>query len=341
MSEASPANQRHPTIYDVAREANVSIATVSNAMNKPARVGAATRKRVLEIANQMGFVPKSEAATRARRQVGRVAVIAPFSSYPSYLRRLVGVMQTLSGTDLELVLYDQESAAISASPVLASLPVRGHLDGVIVMGQPIDDMIELRLHERGLPVVVVDAESPRYSAVTVDDVQGGREAARHLLELGHRSLGYIQESQFAEYVSQAQLRFDGAAEEFRAAGGEVIVVSCEGNQAAGGRAARQLLTRPSPPTAVMAHYDDLALGALRAARDLGFRVAEDVSIMGYDDGPAADAADLTTIRQPFEETGIAAVRLLLAAIAQPTPRSITRLQTSVTVRSTTGPAPVR
>ena len=335
---SSAASARPATIYDVARAAGVSIATVSNVLNRPDRVGAATRERVIQAADELRYVPKSEAASRARARVGRVAVAAPFSAYPSYLRRLVGILRGLDGQGFEVTVIDEESAAMSRSAVLASLPVRGHIDGLIAMGRSLDEAIERRLDDRALPVVVVDATSPRFSAVTIDDFEGGRLAAAHLIELGHRRVGYVLERQVSDYESQARRRLDGVRQVFGEAGGGVVVESAEGSVADGRRAARALLDRDPGLTAVMAHYDDLAIGALDALREARLRVPDDVSVVGYDDGLPAEAAGLSTVRQPFEETGVVAANLLLASLDGERSPSLTQLRTELVVRRTTGGA---
>jgi DNA-binding LacI/PurR family transcriptional regulator len=327
------------TIYDVAREAGVSISTVSNALNRPDRVSAATRERVLGAADRLGFVPKPAAVSQARRGAGCIGILAPFTSYASYYQRLTGVLTGLRDSGLETRVIDIESAAAATSPVLAASAIRGHLDGLIVMGEQIEDSVERRLHERGMPTVVVDARSERFSVVATDDLQGGALAARHLLDLGHRTVGYLTERQASDYESQARRRLDGFRRAVDAVPGTTLLVGSSGPTADEARkAAHELLTGPVRPTAVMAHYDELAVGVLQAARDLGLRVPADLSVMGCDDGPAAAAVGLTTVRQPFAESGTTAVRILAARMADPdAPRTATVLDCTLLTRSTTGP----
>jgi LacI family transcriptional regulator len=222
--------------------------------------------------------------------------------------------------------------------VLASLPIRGAVDGLVVMGAPLEQSIEERLHARGLPVVLVDADSSRYSVVNIDDHGAGRAAAEHLLTLGHRRIGYVLERQTAEYESQARRRLGG----FRARLGEqrdarLEIISAPGTMQAGREAARKLLDRPDRPTAIMAHFDDLALGVMHAAEDLGIDVPAALSVLGFDDGPTAEAAGLSTVRQPFEESGAVAAELLLEAIAGRRQRRVTLLDCTLVERSTTAP----
>lgn len=324
------------TIYEVAERAGVSISTVSNALNRPDRVSAATRDTVLRAADELGFVPKPAAVIQARKGLGRIGVLAPFTSYASFLRRLTGVMTQLRDQPFEVTVFDIESAATSSSPVLAASAIRGRLDGLIVMGERIDPAVEARLFDREMPTVVVDAESERFPVITTDDVRGGAIAADHLYELGHRRIGYLIEQQVSDYESQARRRLNGFSQTLAGRSHvDVTVAPTGGDVAQAKAAARVLLSSAHRPTAVMAHFDDLAVGALQAARDLGLKVPEDVSVMGFDDGPTAEACGLTTVRQPLEETGVLAARLLVAEMAQRGPRTVTMLDCQLVSRFST------
>lgn len=325
--------EQRVTIYDVADRAGVSISTVSNVLNKPERVKAATRERVLAAADELGFVPKVQAVHLARRGTGRIGVMAPFTSYASYLRRLAGVLSAATELEMDVVVFDHESAALATSPVLASMPIHGRLDGLIVMGLQIEDAIAQRLHERGLPTVAVDADSDLFSRVLIDDVEGGRIAARHLMAKGHRRFGYLLERQVSDYESQAIKRLAGFHDV--AGADDVAVATSENSVDAARAAAGDLLDGPWRPTAVMAHHDLLAVGVLLAARDRGLRVPDDLAVMGFDDGEAAAAADLTTVRQPFEESGSTAVDVLLAHAGGTKVRRTTVLGVELVERATT------
>lgn len=324
------------TIYDVADRAGVSISTVSNVLNKPDRVSPDTRSRVLAAADALGFVPKAHAATLARQGTGRIAVMAPFTAYGSYLRRLAGILAPAAHRDLDVVVLDHESAALASSPALASMPVHGRLDGLIVMGLGLEPGISDRLRDRRLPTVMVDADSDVFSRVLIDDSAGGRLAAEHLLARGYRSFGYLLERQIADYESQAIKRLNGFRAAVRGAvDADVVVATCDNSVAAARAAAGALLDRPDRPAAVMAHHDLLAVGVLLAARDRGLRIPQDIAVMGFDDGDAAQAADLSTVRQPFEESGRAALAVLLGQVNGSTPRSTTMLDVTVVGRSST------
>jgi LacI family transcriptional regulator len=327
--------QERTTIYQVAERAGVSISTVSNVLNRPDRVSATTRQRVLAAADELGFVPKSEAVSRARRATGRIGVMAPFTSYASYLRRLGGVLRVAAEFDIDIVVFDHESAALAASPALASMPIHGRLDGLIVMGLEIEDEIAQRLVERGLPTVAVDAASDSFSRVATDDAEGGRLAARHLVGKGHRRIGYLLERQVSDYESQAVKRLTGFRQVVRDAGGDVLVETTDNSVGAARAAAGRLVDRDDRPTAIMAHHDGLAIGVLQAARERSLRLPDDLAVVGFDDGELAMAADLTTVRQPFEESGGAALRILLGHVGGTQVRSTTYLELRLIERATT------
>lgn len=306
---------RQVTIYDVASEAGVSISTVSLALNTPARVSDRTRRRVLQAADLLGYTPKSEAVAKARKGVGRIGVLAPYTSYPSVARRLSGVLQAVGDRPLEVVVFDHRSAAESPSPLLDSLPLTGRLDGLVIVSLPLEDGTARRLADLGLPSVLVDVDRPGFDSVHTDDAEGGRLMAEHLLERGRRSFGFLGEAQQSDaYVSPAQRRLSG----FRAALGEAghrlppgsVQFAGHGLEQAA-EAARRLLSGRRRPDALFAGDDTLAAGALRAAQALGLDVPADVAVAGFDDSELAQAMDLTTVRQPLEESGRAATELLL------------------------------
>lgn len=327
------------TIYDVATEAGVSISTVSRALNSPGKVGEQTRRRVLAAVDALGFTPKPDAVARARRGVGRIGVIAPHTSYPSVARRLGGILHAVGPRPLEVVLFDQESAAESPSPLLASLPVTGRLDGLIVVSIPLDEAVADRLTGLGLPTVLIDVRHPGFDSVHTDDTAGGRLAAEHLLKRGHRRFGFLGEAQRSDrYVSPSRRRLAGYRAALADAGhdlgaDDVRLVRHRARDALA--AAGELLSRQERPTAVFAADDTLAAGVLRAARDLGLTVPGDVAVVGFDDGELAEVMDLTTVRQPLEESGRAATERLVQQLDRRTAPRDVALGLELIVRRTT------
>jgi DNA-binding LacI/PurR family transcriptional regulator len=308
----------HATIYDVASRAGVSISTVSHTLNRPQRVNAATRQRVIEAIQELGYVPKATAMAHARKAVGRVGVLAPFSSYESYARRLKGILQDAKDEATEIVLYDQESAASATSPLLSALPVSHRLDGLVIMGLPLDDRLAERLLAQGLPTVLVDSVRPEFDSITIDDQAAGYLVGAHLIDRGRRSFAYVSEAQRSDaYLSQGQLRRNGLRRAVTDAGvnpDQVRHVHTP-NDIAGGRAAiEKMLAERQLPDAIFAHQDALAAGVLLECKRQGVRVPDDLAVVGFDDGELAEALDITTVRQPLEESGRLGFRHLREAI---------------------------
>ncbi|MGI5231649.1 LacI family DNA-binding transcriptional regulator [Actinoallomurus sp. CA-142502] len=303
------------TIRDVAVEAGVSVSTVSLALNAPERVSEPTRRRVLAAVDALGFVPKADAVARARRGAGRIGVLAAFSAYRSAARRVNGVMSATGSRPLEIVLFDQESSARSASPLLASLPVTGRLDGIILVSRPLDDAVATRLRDLRLPTVLVDVRHSGFDSVHTDDEAGGRLAAGHLLSRGHARFAFLGEEQRSDrYVSPSQRRLAGFRTALAEAGHTPVVRLARHEVGQALATARELLAAEPRPTAVFAADDTLAAGVMRAAHELGLAVPADVAVVGFDDGELAEALGLTTVRQPLEESGRAAMELLLRRI---------------------------
>ena len=312
----------NPTIYDVADRAGVSIATVSRVLNTPHRVNDETRRRVLAAIDELEFIPKAEASARARRNNYRIGVLAPFFTYPSFVQRLRGVANALKGSEYELVVYSVDSAEHYYSQ-LESLPIVRRIDGLIVMSLLIDDLAAARLQQHQLHTVLIESHHSAFSGVEIDNVEGGRLAARHLVSLGHRNIGFIGiDSEIAGCtLPTSAIRLEG----FRSTMAElalplrdIYIRNAENDMAAAYAQAKALLQLPERPTAIFATSDLLALGVLKAVRDVGLRIPEDVAVMGCDDLDIADYVGLTTISQSLDESGRVAVELLLGRMAEPT-----------------------
>lgn len=321
---AQRARQERPdsapvTIYEVAERAGVSIATVSHALNRPDRVGATTRERVLDVVDEMGFTPKPTAVTLARKGVGRIGVVAPFTSYASYTTRLMGVLEASAARNVDVVVFDVPSVAAAMSPLLRTLPVTGRLDGLLIMGVPLEDAMARRLSKRRLATVLIDSLHKGLNWVNVDDEAGGYQVGTHLVERGHRSFTYVSEGQRStQYTSPAQLRMHGVVRALREAGLADDALqhwTVPANDMQGGREAAQAILRCGRvPTAVVAHHDGLAAGLLAGFRAAGRRVPDDIAVVGYDGTDLSQALELTTVDQPFAETGRIAAALLLGLL---------------------------
>ena len=308
------------TVYEVAENAGVSIATVSRVLNSPEKVNEATRARVLVSIDRLGFVPKAEAAARARKDHGRIGVLAPFFTLPSFVERLRGVANALDDSPYELAIYNVDSSA-RRDGYLASLPVTRRLDGLIIMALPFDQTAAERLLNHQLETVLIEFSQEPFSSIRIDDRAGGRLAGEYLLERGHRRCAFVGDADLPDYaIHTSDWRLEGYREALAAAGlifpGEYVALAPHSRENARVLTHR-LLDLPEPPTAIFAASDNQAVGVLKAARERGLSMPKELAVMGFDDVDIADYIGLTTIRQPLEESGRVAVDLLLARLADP------------------------
>ncbi len=314
-----PASKK-PTIYDVAKHAGVSITTVSRMLNAPDKVNAKTREKVLAAIDKLSFVPKAEARARAMQHTGRIGVITPFFTAPSFIQRLRGIAETLSPENYELVIYTVDSND-HLQGYLSSLPLTGNLDGLIILSLPIGENEVRRLIDHNLPTVLIEYPYPKLNCVEIDDVEGGYMAANYLLKKGHRRIAFLGDTDLPEYsIHPVSLRLKGfrrALKEARIKLPDTFVRLATYSQEQTRKVAKELLNLPEPPTAIFAATDFQALGVLKAARQLDIQVPEQLAVIGFDGLDMAEYADLTTISQHLDESGRLAVEILLAQIEAP------------------------
>ncbi len=330
------------TLQDVADAVGVSRMTVSNAFNRPHKLSESLRATILETATGLGYGgPDPSARALARGRSGTVGLLLTDTlgeafRDPVSTEFLVAVGDALAERSLALTLV---ATAGDKPPLGQDLP----MDGAIVY--VCDPRVDLDwLQRRGTPVVTVD-QSPTKGvpAVNVDDAGGARAGAEHLLELGHRRIGVITVGQHLDgRIRPAGQRWEGWRKALAAAGVEPVVAHAGPRPDTAARdAAKELLDRPDRPTALLCFSDVYAAHAIRAAEDLGLRVPEDLSVVGYDDADFASTfrPALTTIRQDVGAKGRAAVSALTALIDGKAPRARTLLRTELVVRESTGVAP--
>lgn len=312
---------KNPTIYDVAEHAGVSITTVSRILNDPIKVNPETRKRVLASIDTLDFVPKAEARARALQKNGRIGVITPFFTAPSFIQRLRGIAGALSPKNFELVIYTVHSTD-HLQQYLSTLPLTGNLDGLIIISLPIGDTEAHRLINHVLPTVLIEFPHPDLNCVEVDDVEGGHMAATYLLNKGHRRIAFLGDTDLPEYaIHPVSLRLTGFRQALRESSIDLpdqFVRLAPYSQEQTRQVARELLSLSEPPTAIFAATDFQALGVLKAARQLEVRVPDQLAVIGFDDLDMAEYIDLTTVSQHLDESGRLAVEILIAQIESST-----------------------
>lgn len=309
------------TIYDVAREAGVSIASVSRVLNNPDQVKPATRARVLAAIDKLKFIPRQDAVARARRGTGRIGIVTPSLTDDSFVDRLRGMFEALTGMTYEAVIYLVTSSA-QRDGILTQLALMQPVDGIIVIGVAMNDEIIERFIANNVPVVLfTDARSTLtypIHQICVDHGAGAQMAADYLLERGHRRLAYMGDMIPPDYSeSLGRLMLDVFRQRLAEQGvslPDAYVALAPQNMEEARQQAHRLLDLPVPPTAIFASSDTQAIGVISAARERGLSIPEDLAVLGFDDITIAEFINLTTIRQELKESGRTAVRMVTAAI---------------------------
>ncbi len=294
------------TIYDVARESAVSIATVSRVMNHPERVAPATRARILSVMNRLDFSPSVEAALRARSNLRRIGVVAPYAWSYSFMERIRGLADTLSTLEYEVISYSVENGA-QLGNYLSMLSTGDRVDGVVMMALPVDaDSLRL-FRRRGIPLVFVETRVEQVCSIVTDNLEGGAIAARCLLEKGYRRPAFMGEGGNMDIlIDSSGTRLSGFRSVLGEAGvplGASAVFLHYGGYRHILHAAEQLLSARPLPDAVFTASDYEAMVLCRAARERGIRIPEDLAVLGYDNIEAARFLGLSTIDQHLEESG--------------------------------------
>jgi DNA-binding LacI/PurR family transcriptional regulator len=357
------------TSYDVARAAGVSQASVSNAFNRPQLLAATRLAEILSVAEELGYAgPHPGGRSLRTGRVGALGVMLTGSlryafDDPATVALLQGISEVSELAEVALTLLpcplDSTTAADSTKILL-----QGAVDGFLAYAMPEQHQGLQRVLQRRVPVVVVDGpDLGRLPRIGIPEEEAAGVAAAHLAGLGHRRIGVlvdrlhpdghggpvsvdraatardlVMRRRIAGYTAAAeQAGIDRAGLSLYEAGGF--------DRAASRRAAEAMLDTVGPVTAVLAASDVLALAVIEAAHARGWSVPEDVSVVGFDDIPAAELAGLTTIRQPLVEKGRRAAQLLLDVIAagpsatadRLTDRAQVILPIELIIRSSTAP----
>ncbi|MDP9311328.1 MAG: LacI family transcriptional regulator [Chloroflexota bacterium] len=306
------------TIKEVARQANVSIATVSYVLNGTGSVSASTRSAVLAAVDALNYRPSYRGrALQSRRSmtVGLVLPVPARATDPSFGALLAGLSEGAAQGGYYVLLAANTAAQPEAS-LHGAWHRSGRVDGVVIMDVQSDDPRIAAARAVGVPFICAGRTPTAGAFVAVDGVAGMLEAMAHLIVRGHERIALLQpplegllaaeqEAGYREALSEAGLVFDPA-----------LVVESGGSEAEGYAATEEWLAQPEPPSAIVAGTSALAFGALHALHDGGLRIGPDVALLSFEDTPAAahTAPPLTALRQPMHEWGRALARGLIDVI---------------------------
>ncbi|MEU0793872.1 LacI family DNA-binding transcriptional regulator [Amycolatopsis sp. NPDC005961] len=343
------------TAREIAQLCGVSVATVSRVFNRPATVSATTRENVERVARELDFSPNESARALSRQRSAMVGLVwdtdhrRPGWRHPFLQDLLLGLKSALSSHGYHLLMLatsddarDRNPGVSLADPIgYVSMTRRHHLAGLVLIDSGTDAEAFTTFAQSGLPCVALDVplSGPRATYVTSDNAAGAAEAVRHLAALGHDRIATITGPRGN---SPAAARTEGYRRGLAEAGlpaREDFVVTGDFYRESGFVGMRRLLARKDPPTAVFAASDEMAVGALLAARAAGLSVPADLSVVGFDDIEVASLVDpaLTTVAQDKPGFGTAAAGALLAMIDNAGAPEPVRLPTKLVVRDSCGP----
>jgi len=335
---------RGSSVKDVAAAAGVSLGTVSNVLNRPERVSAATRERVERAMLDLGFVRNESARSLRTGRSSTLAYVMLDARNPFFTDVAHGMELTTEAIDYALFLCNSDNRTARETSLLADLQKR-QIQGILITPVDPDSPALLEVSQRGMPLVIVDRtrKSEDFCTVAVDDVLGGRLALEHLIDLGHTRVAFVGGP---HSIGQVADRYEGARQAWAEAGlppDDLVVVGCSALTVAEGRSAgEQLAGIPARrrPTAAFCANDLIALGLLQHAIGRDWKVPADLAIVGYDDIDFASAAavPLTSVRQPREVLGRTAAELVLDEASNPdhTHQQVTFTPTLVARASTIG-----
>ncbi|MFC8658712.1 LacI family DNA-binding transcriptional regulator [Streptomyces parvus] len=308
-------------IKEVARQAGVSVGTVSNVLNRPERVSEQVKARVHAAIDSLGYV-RSESARQLRAGRSRMlGLLVMDAGNPFFATLARGAQEVAAEAGLGVMVCNSAESPEAEQSYL-SLFAEQRLRGVLLA--PVSPRSEPweTLRRPGIPVVVVDhsADERQVCSVAADDVLGGALAGGHLLRAGHRRIAYVHGPEGLQQVQDRREGLVRALAESGVDGGVVVDIPVPRMDVASGRdAGARVLGLPQQPTAVFCANDLLALGVMQTAFDAGVRVPDDLAVVGYDDIEFAGACliPLTSVRHPAREIGRLAAQLLLQEVEPP------------------------
>ncbi|MFQ5641013.1 MAG: LacI family DNA-binding transcriptional regulator [bacterium] len=310
------------TIYDVAKEAGVGIGTVSRFLNNSSQISEKSKRKVLAAIKALNYQPHTAAQNLARRRTNTIGCIIPFFASYFFVELLRGVQKKIMGCKNDLILYSVDFD-LKKEIFLKRVLKERRIDGLLLVSLEIPDEYVEKFVSQKFPIVLVDSFHPGLDFIKVDNVEGAHIATNHLIELGYKKIAMI-DGQLKSVP--ARLRLDGfkkALKEHRCPFDNRYFVTCDFadeadgfNKEAGYGAMQQLLDLgEDKPKAVLISSDIQAIGAMKAIKERGLKIPQDIAVVGFDDIELASHVGLTTMRQPIISMGELAVERLMKKIS--------------------------
>jgi LacI family transcriptional regulator, repressor for deo operon, udp, cdd, tsx, nupC, and nupG len=326
-------------MQDVADLAGVSVATVSRALRGSSLVNDATRERVLAAAADLSFSISRAASSLATGKLDRIALLVSGRLNSWFNGSILDAMyEHLHAARQELIIYRIVDDA-QRIEFFATLPARRNADALVVASFALTTTERQRLRNLAIPLIYLNQRVRGAASVAINDLEAARTGVQHLIGLGHRRIGFVTSSQLSGLTHSAADRVHGYRAALTESGlaNDPNLIFRATSDADGDSVATELLSRSSPPTALMVASDELALSVLAALGRAGIVVPRDISVLGFDDHAMSERFGLSTVAQPVSELGrmAATMALTLASGRSIRPKSTT-LPTHLVLRRTTG-----
>jgi LacI family transcriptional regulator len=325
-------------ITDVARKANVSIATVSRVVNNsPHKVNPATRERVLRVIRELDFHPNALAKGLPMRKTLTIGIIIPDISNPYYSEIVRGIQDVADRTGYSVILQNTDGKQEGIIRSIYLLREKS-TDGVIFSGGVISGFETLSiLRELKERVVVIGRHEVDFPAVTVDNIGGAAQAVQHLVDLGHTRIGFIGGSEGSTTSTDRLTGYRNALAKNGVKIDEHLIRYGSWDPRSGYLMAKSLLKGNGRPTAIVSANDQMAFGAVKAAKEMGLDVPGALAVTGFDNVPLSSYFDppLTTVEIPIQEIGSAAMRMLIGRISDGKFDNLKVFKTKLLVRGST------
>lgn len=307
-------------IEDVAKLAGVSTATVSRALTGKAHVSAKTRALVNAAAKELDYVASSSAYTLATGRNRNVGVVLPYIDRWYFSAILEAIDTTFAAHGYDLTIYNLSGGRSHRDSIFSDFLLRKRVDGVLTVAVALSESELESLSRVKKPILVVGGVIPGTRSMTIDDAGAAKLATNHLISLGHKKIGNITGMPASDLeFNQPNVRHEGYLSALAEAGLEAAPhwqAQADYTLEGAYHAAKQILGSPKgAPTAIFCNSDEMGFGAILAAKDLGLRVPDDVSIIGFDNHDNSEFFGLTTVDQKTREQGVHAAKLLLDVLA--------------------------
>ncbi|MFQ5706505.1 MAG: LacI family DNA-binding transcriptional regulator [bacterium] len=310
------------TIYDVAKKAGVGIGTVSRVINHSPQITEETKKKVLKAIKELHYQPHSVAQSLARKRTNTIGCIIPFFTGYFFVELLRGIQRKITEYNYDLILYSVDRTHKKETFLSRVLKER-RVDGVLLVSVEITNAFAGKFSKSQFPIVLVDSYHSDLDSITVDNIEGAYVATKHLIDLGFQRVAMI-DGQLKSFPAKLRLRgYKKALKEHNFPFRDEYFVACDFvdeadgfNKEAGYAAMKQLLDlKGGTPEAVFVSSDIQAIGAIHAIKERGWKVPDDIAVVGFDDIELARYVGLTTMQQPIMEMGELAVDRLISRIA--------------------------